>query len=125
MQTQEEYLYWVRRFYLGYSLVPGWLSITHQVLKPLDGEYRSLKSRELYDLGERIGSEWAKDNGVRLIDTRTTAIWGQAALEAVQRDDLDNFLRLLRDDVESLLGAQASVKDISFERYYRVEADPF
>lgn len=125
VQTREEYLYWVRRFYKGYSLVPGWFSITRQILKSLDGDHHTLAEQELYELGERIGSEWAKDNGVRRIDTRTTAIWGQAAMEAARRGDLENFLGVLRDDVESLLAGRTSVKEISLERYYRVEVDPF
>ena len=124
-QSEEQYLYWVRRFYGGSSLMPGWLAITRQVQKAVDAGDRERTVSELVLLGEKIGSEWAKDNGVRLINTRNTAVWGQAVLEAMNREDLGQFLPRLQQDVHAILSRQLGSKDITFERYYRWEPDPF
>ncbi len=125
VQTKREYLHWVRRFYLGINLVPGWLKITDQVLGSLEEPRRSHVAEQLRHVGERIGSEWAKDNDVRLISTRSAVIWGQAVPEALNQDDLDNFLVLLDGDVEAMLTGKISGSDIGFERYYAYDFDSF
>lgn len=125
VQSKKEYLYWVRRFYLGVNLVPGWLKITDQALEHLEEPRRSHAAEQLRQLGESISSEWAKDNGVRLINTKSAVIWGQAVLEALNQDDLDNFLVILAQDVEAMLAGKIMSSEISFERYYTYDFDSF
>jgi hypothetical protein len=125
LQTEAEYLSWVRRFYLGNGFAPGWLAITEQVKKARGGDHREQVARQLYELGERIASEWARDNSLRLINTRSTAIWGQAAQEAARHRDLENFLPLMARDVDALLAGRIRCSDISFARYYAYDSIPF
>src|SRR5688500_5857212 len=65
LQSEEEYLLWVTRFYTGYNAVPGWLAMTRQVLPRVPDAEREAISARLFELGGRIGAEWAKDNAVR------------------------------------------------------------
>ncbi len=117
-QSEDDYLLWVTRFYNGYSLAPGWLNLTEQVKDRLDEPYRSEVSAKLYHLGGRIGSEWAKDNGVRVLDTRNSAVWRDALIEALSQNDLDNYIIRVEEDIGSLFTGDLNKEDITFERYY-------
>jgi hypothetical protein len=117
-QTEEDYLIWVTRFYNGFSLAPGWLNLTEQVKDRLDEPYRSEVALRLYHLGGRIGSEWAKDNEVRVLDTRNAAVWHDALIEALSQNDLDDYIVRVEEDIESLFAGELKREDIFFERYY-------
>lgn len=117
-QTEEDYLLWVLRFYEGNSIAPGWLNLTEQVKARLDEPYRSEVALRLYHLGGRIGSEWAKDNAVRVLDTRNAAVWRDALIEALSQNDLDNYMSRVEQDVESMFTGELEREDITFERYY-------
>jgi len=123
LQTERDYLQWVQRFYQGGNLVPGWLAVSEQVLQRLNAAEKASVSGRLLQLGMRIGSEWAKDNAVRRIHTRTVAVWRDALLEALRREDLEAFLSLLEEDVTALLATQLDADEILFERYYIDEFD--
>ncbi|MDC0598746.1 hypothetical protein OAP18_02785 [Gammaproteobacteria bacterium] len=125
-QTQEDYLYWVLRFYNGLnSVVPGWLGITAQVLDRLEEPQRSVVEARLYALGSRIGTEWPKDNRVRLLNSRSANVWRDALIEALNRDELDSYLDVLEQDVDDLLAGTLDNDEIYFERYYVDEFDDF
>jgi hypothetical protein len=120
-QTRDNYLLWVTRFYNGYSLAPGWLNLTAQVMARLEpqGAQRQAEVRErLYHLGGRIGSEWAKSNEVRVLDTRNAAVWRDALIESINQNDLDNYMTRVENDVESMFAGELGREDIYFERYY-------
>lgn len=117
-QTEDEYLLWVTRFYEGYQLAPGWLELTRRVLERLDEPEQSEVSKQLYNLGRRIGSEWAKDNNVRQLDTRNVSVWGDALIESLNQDDLDNYITKVEEDIDSLISGKLDKDDIYFERYY-------
>jgi hypothetical protein len=123
LQSEEEYLEWVLRFYDGYTNVPGWLDITQQVLERLPAADRERVGARLSELGARIGGEWAKDNAVRLLDTRAGAAWRDALLEALARNELDEYLDKLTTDVDALLAGTLDKSAIRFERYYVDEFD--
>src|SRR5262245_44070596 len=56
LQSEEEYLLWVTRFYTGYGAVPGWLNMTAQVIQRLPpAEHDAIEAR-LFELGGRIGA---------------------------------------------------------------------
>src|SRR5688572_26491542 len=85
IQSNEEYLLWVRRFYEGFNTVPGWFDLTRQVLARVPDEEKATVSAQLAALGVTIGGEWAKDNSARRIDTSTVATWRDALQEALSR----------------------------------------
>ena len=119
--TRDDYLLWVTRFYNGYSLTPGWLNLQGQVLDRLDdpeSAYAAQVMERLYHLGGRIGSEWAKTNEVRLLNTRNAAVWRDALIESISQDDLDNYITRVENDVESILMGELDEEAIHFERYY-------
>lgn len=123
VQAEEDYLLWVSRFYTGNGAVPGWLDMTEQVLQRLPMEQHADISARLFELGGRIGREWAKDNTVRRLNTRSAGVWRDALLEALARDDLDAFLERLSADVDALLAGTLDNDAIRFERYYVDEFD--
>ena len=117
-QTKADYLLWITHFYNGYSIAPGWISLTEQVKERLEEPYRSEVALRLYHLGGRIGSEWAKDNKVRVLDTRNAAVWRDALIESLNQNDLDDYITRVEEDVENMYVGNLSREDIYFERYY-------
>ena len=122
-QSQDEYLYWVTQFYTGTSLAPGWLNLTSQVLERIDVSRRVAVSDRLFELGGRIGSEWAKHNAVRRLNTRNAAVWRDALIESIEHGELDMYMNRVASDVERLLAGDLQKDDIYFERYYIDEYD--
>ncbi len=123
LQSRDEYLLWVARFYTGYGAVPGWLTMTSGVIQRLpSAEHDAIESR-LYELGGRIGAEWAKDNSVRRLSTRSAGVWRDALLEAFRRNELTAYLDRLSADVDALLAGRLQNDVISFQRYYMDEFD--
>lgn len=123
VQSETEYLLWVARFYEGFNVAPGWLHMLQQVHARIDDAAKEEINAELFDLGGRIGSEWAKDNNVRKVSTRIVAVWRDALMEALSMKDLENYLERLRIDVDSLLSGALDPEQIRFERYYIDEFD--
>jgi hypothetical protein len=120
-QTRDDYLLWITRFYNGYNIAPGWLNLTKQVMDRLEGadpQWRSEVNERLFHLGGRIGSEWAKTNEVRLLNTRHAAVWRDALIESINQGDLDNYITRVESDVESILVGELDKEAIYFERYY-------
>ncbi|MDG2174592.1 MAG: hypothetical protein P8M72_00405 [Gammaproteobacteria bacterium] len=122
-QTEDDYLLWITRFYNGSSLAPGWLNLTREVLERLEEPYSLEVSERLYFLGGIIASEWAKDNDVRLLDTRNASVWRDALIEALDRGDLDDYMDRVENDVASIMAGELTGEDIFFERYYIDEFD--
>lgn len=125
LQTEEDYLNWVRKFYTGVNVLPGWLSMSEQVLENLQEPQRSSVDSRLAVLGQRISSEWSKDNQLRLITSRSANVWRDALLESMTLGDLDNYLNKLDEDVSALLLGEIENDDIYFGRYYADEFDDF
>jgi hypothetical protein len=123
LQAEEEYLLWVTRFYTGNGPVPGWLDMTEQVLQRVAPEARADIDARLLELGARIGREWAKDNSIRRLSTRSAGVWRDALLEALARNELDAYLDRLSTDVDALLSGALDNAAIRFERYYLDEFD--
>ncbi len=123
VQDREDYLLWVVRFYQGYQLAPGWLDMMEQVNVRVPAEERVQVRAALFELGSIIGGEWAKDNGVRKVSTRSAAVWRDALLESLSQDDLHPYLDKLQQDVEALMSGSLGNDEIVFERYYVDEFD--
>ncbi len=117
-QGEEEYLLWVVRFYEGDTRVPGWIDITVRILERLPESEHAWVAGRLSELGGRIAREWAKDNSVRRLNTRSAAVWRDVLLEALARGELPEYLDRLSDDVDALLAGKLDNDLIRFERYY-------
>ncbi len=123
LQTEAEYLSWVLRFYQGFNMVPGWLSMSEQVGMRLNERERSVVAATLQSLGARMAAEWAKDNSVRLVSTRMVSVWRDVLLESLAQEDLPAFLLKLDEDLTAILARELGGDEIVFERYYFDEFD--
>jgi len=122
-QTEDDYLLWVTRFYYGSTIAPGWLDLTRQVLDKVGQPDRRQAADRLFHLGGRIGSEWAKPNGVRRLNTRNAAVWRDALIESIAQGELFEYMDRVENDVESIIAGELDSEEIYFERYYVDEFD--
>lgn len=122
-QSEANYVLWVERFYNGFQIVPGWLDMMAEVDARIDETDRQPVKEKLYELGRRIGAEWAKHDDYRKLDSRCAAVWRDALIESLAQDDLYPYLDRLTQDVEALFTGDLVMDDIYFERYYVDEFD--
>jgi hypothetical protein len=96
---------WFRKFYEGTFLIKGWKSRMKEVLQPFSPAERDKMRSQLFNLGEKIGREWARDNKVRRVDTPLLQKWGQDLLNAKKKgpDVLAETIRILDAEVDHLL----------------------
>ena len=118
LQSRNEYLEWVLNFYQG-SLVyrSGWLDIEAEVLNTVAPQDIDRLDLELHKLGAAIGLEWAKDNRVRLIDSRMLALWGSTLQLSENYDQQLRSIEVITKDVDDLLNGQLQKSDIAQTRY--------
>jgi len=129
IQTREEYLLWVQRFYLGWEIYKrGWLKMTNELLAAVDEtpEQKKIIEAKMHDLGLKISREWAKKTKQRRIYTRHVAIWGNALLESLNNGECMLLIDKVNDDVDALLAHKIEPKIITENRYYPPdENNPF
>ncbi len=118
LQTRQQYLEWVRRFYEGSQYMAlGWNAIAESVLVDLSEAERAQLSRQLDALGKAICGEWAKDNQVRRIDTAMLSLWGGV----MQADFAPEYrlaaVAMIRQDVAELLSARLAPELVDEQRY--------
>ncbi|PPD30790.1 MAG: hypothetical protein CTY19_15310 [Methylomonas sp.] len=120
LQSQEQYLTWVQRFYQGWELYPtGWNSISRDLTaKIADPALKNTIQTKLQQLGRVIAAEWAKDNAVRRITTRHVAIWGNALQKSAERAEIPEILDRVTDDVDNLLNNRIAADVITENRFY-------
>lgn len=123
LQSEADYLRWIKRFYTGLPPIPGWLELSEQAMGELSSGVAQELQNDTYRLGRDISAEWAKNDQVRRIDTRMINIWRDAFLEARNRSEVLKYLDLWQADVNDLLSGELSDDDIYFERYYVDEFD--
>lgn len=123
LQSLQEYLTWVERFYRGWELYPtGWIEISRDLTTKLaDPSLKHQTQAKLERLGAAIAAEWAKDNTVRRITTRHIAIWGEALRKSAERAELPSVLDRVLDDVDNLLNSRIAVDVITENRFYIVD----
>lgn len=117
-QEMDDYLNWVSVFYQGNALSAGWMELSEQVLLELPDSKKTEYKRRMFTLGQRIGAEWALDNNVRLIDTRSASVWSDALFEAIALGELESFIHRMENDVNSILAGLLNKDDIAFTRYF-------
>ena len=118
-QTEDEYLTWVIRFYVGWEGFPsGWRDISREASDTVPPERHEVVRNKFSRLGKFISGEWAKDAVSRVIFTNTVAVWGDALFEAAEREEVEALLDRVGGDVESLLARQLDPETITLDRYY-------
>ena len=117
-QEMDSYLNWIKVFYLGSALSPGWMDLTEGLLYEAPANKEQEYAQTMDSLGLLIGAEWAKNNAVRLIDTRCASVWRDALVEAVELGDLENYMQRFEEDVNAIFEGSLSKEEIVFTRYY-------
>ncbi len=103
---------WYRRFWTGacdglpvfvcFSGRPYWADTLQRLVnKAVPEERRALRAR-LCTLGRRVGFEWAKENDVRVIDTKTVVEWTRSLEDA---PNPGSVLDMITTEVDRRLGA--------------------
>ncbi len=125
-QTEDEYLTWVIRFYVGWEGFPqGWRDISREATATVSPERREVVRNKFSRLGKFISGEWAKNAASRVIFTPTVAAWGDALFEAAEREEVEALLDRVGEDVKNLLARQLDPEAITLDRYYADTDDRF
>jgi hypothetical protein len=118
VQSQEEYLAWVRRFYEGSEIYAwGFLDLEALVLDGSEGEStRSLKAK-LDTVGMHIGAEWAKDRSTKRITTRMLSVWAHAIQDTLATGPVEPVVDQVLVDVAAVMSGTLHFPDITPDRY--------
>ena len=128
IQTQEEYLTWIVRFYNGWELYRrGWTKMTNELIDQIEDPQQAKEIRVKIDrIGRLVSAEWAKKSDTRTIYTRHVSVWGNALLESLDRNEALPLVNRVNKDVSDLLAHRINADVITAERYFPVDAnDPF
>jgi len=118
VQNRNEYLDWVRQFYLGSDVDPlGWIELERGFLKQIEIPLRAEAADRLRRLGREIAAEWAKDNRLRLITSTMLLIWSQVIQVAAESGSGLAALDTIEADVSALLDKRLAAEAVSVERY--------
>lgn len=118
------HLSWVKRFYRGLSIYPGWNDMTNLVLDSLSDQPSAIRnntSERLSTLGKKICIEWAQSNSARNINSANINTWGISLRKAVKQEQVFPFLTQVERDVEALVARDLDMRSITNERYYPEE----
>ncbi|MDT8429611.1 MAG: hypothetical protein RQ757_12710 [Pseudomonadales bacterium] len=118
VQSRDEYLTWVLRFYAGWGpMAMGWNDMTLAVMDGLEGElYQEAESKRDF-LGLLISAEWAKDNNVRKINTAMLSLWGAVMISVPDATQRIAALDLLIADAQDLLDGELFADQVNDQRY--------
>lgn len=117
-QTEPEYLDWIRNFYQGSRLYPtGWEDIEQLVLARTAATERGAIAADLRRLGIAIAGEWAKDNGLRLIDNRLLSLWGYLLQITPDSAGLSQSIAVIDADIAQVLARRLAPGDVTESRY--------
>jgi len=72
-----------QKFLNGVFWIKGWNVRVKEILQAVPDEDKVEMKRLLSELGEKIGREWAKESGIRKINTDMLKKWGNELQEAV------------------------------------------
>ena len=110
LQSETEYLTWVRRFYLGWELYPfGWMDLESDVRGLIGNSIVDTVSDKLRALGRTISADWARHNTLHRITTSILALWGEVIEAALEADKADAAIDLITRDAESLIQGVTTV----------------
>ncbi|MEX0617776.1 MAG: hypothetical protein WDZ76_03665 [Pseudohongiellaceae bacterium] len=120
LQTEEEYLDWIVRFYEGSLTMPlGWNDLTPALLYNLNARQGELVADKRKELGILIAAEWAKHNDIRLINTEMLSLWG-SVMEIPAGPPLRiAAIEQIITDARALLSKALFPRHITEQRYER------
>lgn len=128
IQTEEEYLTWIVRFYSGWELYRrGWIKMTDELVAQVKDPAQVEEIRYKIDrIGRLVSGEWAKKSDTRTIYLRHVSVWGNALLESLDRDQALPLINRVNQDVDDLLAHRINSDVITAERYFPADKDdPF
>lgn len=101
----DDYDYWVKKFFEGSFLVPGWNLISKDLLDAVPADERPAVAARMDRLGQTISREWAKRNEVRRISSNQLKVWGDALKKAKPQglDSLRSELAVIEAEVDQIL----------------------
>lgn len=118
VQSIEDYLNWVVSFYQGSLLSPmGWNDMSSAILTGMEDEELNRAARLREQLGLLIAAEWAKDNGVRIIDTALLGLWGEVMVTAKYPAGRLRAMELILNDVQGLLDETIRLSALTEQHY--------
>ena len=119
IESLDEYLVWVTRFYAGWGPFPyGWNAMSEAALEAVPEERYALVVAKLDYLGQLISGEWAKARARTRIPSRALSAWAQAMNEAIERGEVEALLDRAIEDVQSVLAGNLDGDAIRLDRYY-------
>lgn len=118
LQSQTEYLEWTLSFYQGnLAYQSGWQDIRSYVFEAPSEQERAQLLAQLRELGVAIGSEWAKHNDLRLIDSRMLSLWGSTIQLAPDFESQQETVEVIAQDVDRILEGKLPREEIHERRY--------
>ena len=101
--TKEE-RQWFIKFQEGNFLVDGWQDITATILERTPVPEKSQQQKMLVELGNKIGTEWCKDNDIRKVDNAMLKTWGKQLRNIAKKspDNLETVLVAISNELDSL-----------------------
>lgn len=75
LSTEEQK--WYRTFHDGILFFDGWATISQEILEIYPADQMTEKSPLVQRLGIKIGTEWSRQNGTRIIDNSQLKEWGK------------------------------------------------
>ncbi len=119
VQTLEDYLTWVTRFYKGWGgFAKGWEDASVELTKSVSEERSQIVESKLLHLGQMVSGEWAKKSNNRLIYSDTLSIWGNALSESIYQSNVEELVDRVTVDAESLLSSSMVAEEITMQRYF-------
>ena len=87
------------------DMFDGWKKLTQKILLKVPNDQKNETKNILHQLGEKIGSEWCRDNGIRKIDTEMLLKWGGNLKETLDSDPerITEAIRTIDTDVNKIL----------------------
>ena len=124
-QDLDEYLMWVVRFYKGWELYHnGWLRVTDSAVLGAKNPQMAAEVKTKMDaVGKVVSAEWAKNKNSNRILTRHVAVWGNALLEAIRRDQEVALIDRVLADATALVNNQIDLASVKPERYFPQDKD--
>lgn len=96
---------WYIKFQNGGFLFDGWKKLTQKILSNVPHDQKNETKNILHQLGEKIGSEWCRDNDIRKIDTEMLTKWGDNLKETINKnpEKITEVIRTIDSDVNKIL----------------------
>jgi hypothetical protein len=108
-QTLEVYLEYVRMFFEGRGLAPGWNSIAARLSAKAGEEERPEISERLSRLGAAVSVEWARDNGIRRVDTTALRAWAAQLARAGESGRIGEALAAVEREAAARIGGSLPI----------------